>query len=84
MSKGKSLQIIQQLLMDAHVKERHQDANGKEERNASEVPQPSGALRYLRTLEHDDRFEWGETYLDTQTGKIRWMPVGADPNRREK
>jgi hypothetical protein len=44
-------------------------------------------MRYIRACEHDRRFARGDDFagdawLDTETGKIVWMVVGYDPNKR--
>lgn len=77
MSNGKGLKIIQQLLMNANIKEQHQQPKQPKK---SGMPVDSQKLRYVRTPEHDSRFNGGATYLDTQTGRVRWVPDDVDPN----
>lgn len=79
MRNNKGLEIIQKLVMESHVKERHQADTHRAAQHGT-LDGDITELRYIRTPEHDARFKAGETYLDTETGYIRWVPSGVDPN----
>ena len=81
MSNGRGLKIVRQLLANANIKEQHVDTKAKRTQTKPKLSGESANLRYIRTPENDARFKAGETYLDTETGRIRWVPTGRDPNQ---
>lgn len=84
MDRGNGLKIIQKLLMETSAVERHQDRQTKPEKKEPALTpdeQMRLGLRYIRTPEKDAKFNAGDTYLDTETGRVQWVPTGVDPNQ---
>lgn len=80
MPSDKGLKIVQQLLANAAITEKHASKPKMKKSVPPAAPQDPATLRYIRTPEHDGRFECGMTYRDSQTGRISWWPDEVDPN----